>query len=223
MFNAFDNDTRRTKKHNPVIWTAIQPALQLVSRFLRCNHPSILSWADVRKLRPVDDARDTLEDPENALKQPEASNAGIDRAYYFSIWPEFSGLEDDLDDLSYSWDDIREICRAGFDTTSYAFDILTATVRWEFSSQWRSGNIGGCTGDGRTNAATGFEINTDGVGPPFYLPIDIASDAVWPLLVDEFSTAEKAAASFSLANTILHELAVSLLGKFVAGAIQTRH
>lgn len=210
MVNAYNNDIRRREQHNPVIWNAIQPALQLVTKFIRCNHPSILAWADVRKLRPVTDTRDTLEDPEGALKQPEASNAGIDRAYYFSMWPEFSGLEGDLDSLSQSWDDIREICQAGFDTSPYAFDILMATLRWEFSSQWRSGNICGCTGDRRTDGSTGFEVNTSGSGPPFFLVIELSVDVIWPLLVDEYSTAEKAAASFSLANTMLHELAVSL-------------
>lgn len=197
-----------------MIWNAIQPALQLVSKLLRAEHPTMLAWLDLRKLRPVTDDRDTIEDPRgNDLKDPEAVNEGIARAYYFSVWPEFSGLEADLGPLTRSWADMRELCRSGFDTSQYAFDILRATIQWEFQGYWRTGNPGTKTGSRKTSGST-FTIVSNkapGNGPPFNIVIEISSDMLWPLLVDEYSATEKAAASFLLANTMLHELSVSKL------------
>ncbi|CAN8101090.1 unnamed protein product [Discula destructiva] len=196
--------------HNPVIWNVIQPALQLVSKFLNCNHPMFLAWADMRKLRPIRDRRDTMADPRNMKQDPQATAAGVFRANMFSIWPEFSGLESDLDSVSRQWDDMIEICRAGFDTSRYAFEILQATVRWEFSSEWRAGNTNSETGDILTAGATHIERNFSGTGPPFHIKIEVSADLIWPLLVDEYSTAEKGAVSFHLANTMLHELSHAL-------------
>lgn len=196
---------RSNHKHNPVVWQALQPALQLLSKLLKANHPIMLAWLDLRKLRPVDDHRDITENAKfkKYMKKPQAKKAGIARAYFFSVWPEFSGLQEDLDDLSKTWDDMRAICRSDFDTSSYAFEILQATVLWEFSSAYQVG-----LPDISASGSTSLFPNESGTGPPFRIHIEISSNMVWPLLVDEYSATEKAAASFLIANTMLHELCV---------------
>jgi hypothetical protein len=52
-------------------------------------------------------------------------------------------------------------------------------------------------------------MSQDNANLPFTIRISISADYIWPLLVPDYSTAEKAACSFTLAATMLHELSVS--------------
>lgn len=182
----------------------------------------MLAWLDIRKQRPVTGPRDPLTEPPGSIKKPEATAAGVDRAYIFSVWPQFSNLEADLDAISATWADMQAFFRGarrtgnpgggdgGFDTSPYVMGILTEAIRWQFASEWRVGNADNESQNDRSSGSTYLDLNESGDdGPPFLICIELAADMVWPLLVDEYPVAEKAAASFLLANTMLHGLSVS--------------
>lgn len=137
---------------------------------------------------------------------------GVYRHDFFEINPDFSGREEDLDDYTRKWDCVRQLVKSGFDTTKYVCAILKHTIQWDilpmfhmmYDQSPEDPFYGSCRieGDDAPSAKR-----------PFKITISIAADLVWQLLVDEYSTAEKAAVSFTLANTMLHELAVSGLMK----------
>lgn len=169
-------------------------------------------FCDVRKLRPVRNWRDTLASEGtqfDGITDNERQN-GVHRKNLFTVWPEFSGLAADLDPISASWDDMRGLCEAGFDTTRYACEILERTIEWRFSSQFgatRSDTLNGPPSRVMGSTAI-FESSPDYGGAPLTIEIQLAADFVWQLLVDDFSAAEKASISLLFAQTILHELAV---------------
>lgn len=171
-----------------------------------------LVWADLRKLRPCRGLQDAMRRNGPDEHKAELSNSdiqlGIDRKNIFSIWPEFSGLEQDLDSISEQWDEMREICRRRFDSTRYACEILKRTILWDMNSQYR--HRGGTKGQERLDGSTGITNINSGANPPFRINIVLSADYIWPLLVDTYSPAEKASASTLIAATMLHELAVSL-------------
>lgn len=105
------------------------------------------AWADMRKLKPIHDYRDTIDnDDEEHLEGmgPDHWERGINRKYLFAIWPEFSGDSADLDDELQGWEDFKEICDSGFDTTRYACEILKNTIEWVSNLPARRENLALC-------------------------------------------------------------------------------
>lgn len=103
-----------------------------------------MSWifGDIRKLRPVRGARDYYRRDQtqiDGLTQDDV-DYGIYRKNLFYFWPEFSGLEADLDFVSQQWDEAREFCLINFDSTRYACEILKRTILWDIDPVWRSGS-----------------------------------------------------------------------------------
>lgn len=169
-----------------------------------------LIWGDIRKYQPIRGPRDSLDDEERSMLSgitPDHIDRGVFRKNIFAIWPEFSGLENELDWECKMWDDLREICRLGFDTTRYACEILKHTIQWDIQPAYRIDDHSGLSEKGSYGATT---LHLTKQSPKkFKILIEIAADQVWQLLVDEYSPAEKACISFSLAVVMLHELAVS--------------
>lgn len=180
-------------QHDDTLWTALQPALQIVSQVLNSQHPATWVWADIRKLRPVEDSRRSASN--RYWKFFTSSELGVDV-------PSLSGE-------ALNWPDFIDICATGFDTTGYVCEILKRTIEWNIGGMWR---INADDGDSsRAFGTTSVERTEKTPGePPFKIEVYIAAEVVWPLLVDEYSTAEKASASMFVAATMLHELAVSL-------------
>ncbi|CAN8102336.1 unnamed protein product [Discula destructiva] len=198
--------------HDETLWTAMQPALQLVSKVLSMNHPMTWAWADIRKTQPTRSALDEMEDERDQVSDEDKSY-GIKRKNLFALWPEFSGKEEDLDRISRSFEEMRKFCQLGFDSTRYACEILKRTIQWEIDSSFRVavGETGDAAVEGlkRSYGASHIERTKD-QDPPFRIQITISANFLWPLLVDEYSAAEKAATSFLVASTMLHELAHAL-------------
>lgn len=184
-------------QHDDTLWTALQPALQIVSQVLNSQHPATWVWADIRKLRPVEDSRRSVSN--RYWKFYTSSDLGVDV-------PSLTGE-------ALNWPDFIDICATGFDTTGYVCEILKRTIEWNFGSMWR---IFGDDGDpdsasSRAFGTTAVERTEKPPGQPsFKIKVYIAAELVWPLLADEYSTAEKASSSMFVAATMLHELAVSL-------------
>lgn len=205
-FGPYTNLERHSTKSDATLWNAMQPALQLVSRVLACNHPFTWLWADIRKLRPIRGSRDSIrhQSEEEQELTKEDLDSGIDRKNLFAIWPEFSGLEDDLDMVSSNWEDMKQLCRAGFDSTRYVCGILERTIEWCIMPAFRANDP-----DQLNRIYGSTTVVEECEDPPFKIRIEIAADYIWQLLVDEYSGAEKASATFVVAATMLHELAVS--------------
>lgn len=84
----------------------------------------LLIERSIRKLRPVRDSRDTIAGDIDEDATDEEIDNGLERKNFFSVWPEFSGREEDLDQASRSFEEMRELCETGFDSTRYACEIL---------------------------------------------------------------------------------------------------
>lgn len=182
----------------------------------------------MRKLRPVEGYRDLgarfrkgeeESDPDAAQRR---RRLGIDRRWKFALWPDEDadaegeteterGREPQLlTGAAAGWDEFRRICESGFDATPYACGILARCIEWVVEPTYR------ITGSDayRSYGQTGCERLGPGSGDrrPFKIRIDVAADLMWPLLVDEYSPAEKAAATTYVAVTMLHEISVSWSG-----------
>lgn len=199
---------RHDSAHNPVLWAALQPALQLVSKVLASDHPMVWAWADVRKIRPIRDYRDKIQDPTKDLIQ-EQRDMGITRASLHALWPDFVGELTELSHRDMRMDELVEIYETGFDTTRYVCEIVARTLEWDIRPMYRMdrnrrGGEEACCGTTHTLIQPGSTL-------PFKITISIAAEYVWQLLVDEYSPAEKASVTFHLASVMLHELTVSRL------------
>ncbi|KAJ4385473.1 hypothetical protein N0V93_009901 [Gnomoniopsis smithogilvyi] len=186
--------------HDDTMWNALQPALQLVSQVLNSQHPATLVWADVRKLRPVEDSRGAT---------------GSRHSWKFYTSPDHDVDVEKLTGLVANWDDFVAICASGFDTTRYACEILKRTIEWSIKSQWRvCGEHNNVAATDRSASAYGATTLGRVLNPasttPFKIQISIAAEMLWPLLVDEYSPAEKAASTTYVAVTMLHEISHAL-------------
>lgn len=113
--------------------------------------------------------------------------------------------------LARQWVDFIDICGSGFDTTGYACEILKRTVEWEIKSQWRIISPNEKSPAARSYGSTFVVRTKEGSSePPFKIRICIGAELMWPLLADEYSSAEKAATTLFVAGTMLHEISVSL-------------
>lgn len=106
----------------------------------------------------------------------EDESYGVDRQNFFALWPEFSGREEDLDRVSQSFDEMREFCKLGFDSTRYACEILKRTIQWNFESAFRNGadvSEGLETKEERTYGCTTLP-EKKGQNPPFRILIQVS-------------------------------------------------
>lgn len=165
-----------------------------MSRVLDSQHPATYVWADIRKLRPVED--DRAEDS--------------DTTWEFKTSPDYPVDADKITGSATTMPSFMAICASGFDSTPYVCEILKQTIEWNIKSEYRVSPAEGNTA--RSLGLTDIERYEESGGPgehPFGITINIAANLMWPLLVDEYSPAEKASATLNIAGTMLHELAVS--------------
>lgn len=189
----------------------MQPALHLVSKFLASDHPILLSWADLRKLEPVRDERAMGRDESVAGIDFKHNNLGIYRHDLFSVWPGFSGLEEDMGPIIRRWNDISVLIKAGFGSTKYVCGILKHSIEWNLMPMYRIGQMHIQDPDDPDpfwGTAVMSLSDAPGSTRPFKCRINLAAEYIWQLLVDDYSPAEKSAVSFYLAVTMMHELAV---------------
>ena len=100
-----------------------------------------------------------------------------------------------------------ELARMGFESIYWVCEILKECLQFEINAKYT--DVGGESAP--SDHAMGWTIgDPDDSAPnrPFNVRISLAADFMWPLLIEEYSAAEKAACSFELASTIVHELSV---------------
>lgn len=114
---------------------------------------------------------------------------------------------------SQNWyPEVAALYNAGFNSMKYVCEILKRTITWEINSKYGADDYG-MSGDQQRMGFTQIEPEPADPSQPFGIRISISADYLWPLLVKEYSAAEKAACSFTLAAIMLHELSVSEFGK----------
>lgn len=191
---AVDGVGGKFDAQNPKVWDAIQPALRLVSRILLSRHTYIEALSCIYNYRPVDPAKD------GRSARQRRSQGGVP---YVSVWldaddprapapyPEMLNLRA----LPGPFD--REAARAA------CWRILTTNLT--FSFHW----------DGTTHAFCCSPIGVIGTpseARPPNVRISLSTTLVWPLLMSRVITDnERAAHTFELAKTILHELAHAIV------------
>ncbi|KUI57499.1 hypothetical protein VP1G_04774 [Cytospora mali] len=183
---------------NDLIRAALQPTLQLVSKFLYSDHPITWAWADIYKLRPVRGQ----DEPSPAEKRRHITNdhieSGVTEQEHFAVWL------GDYDAIHW-YPEIEDLYLAGFDSVKYTCEILKRTIQWEINAKYQ-GDDNERTGLSEHLGFTQIIPQPNNYNMPFVIRISISADYIWPLLVKEYSEAEKAACSFTLAATMLHEL-----------------
>lgn len=157
----------------------MQPALQLVTRALNCDHPAWRAITSVLSRRPIRTDRNPF---------------GASGSRLVSIWehlmvPELPAEAKKLEDAGF---DINEA------VASFLEERLELTIASAYSQPADTDTFWGITQFVNWDNHTTMSIR-----------VAICAEMLWPLLVPTYNDAEKGAASLMVASTIIHELAVS--------------
>lgn len=117
-------------------------------------------------------------------------------------------LEEDPDEF---YPEVARLKEMGFESVRWVCEIMKECLVWELNSRYTD-ETGESTGD-HPLAWTAMRAQRQQPNRPFKIRISISVDYIWPLLIEEYSQAEKAACSFHLASTMLHELSVRRCGR----------
>ena len=183
------------EKNNDLIRAALQPALALVSKILWSDHPTTWVWANIYRMHPVLDGRRADDERRTEDILPDHLAAGITEQEWFAIW---------LGKINESkWYPEQEALHsAGFSSRKYVLQILKRTIQWQINAKHLLDETEDDMGFTQVIPATDPNL-------PFTIRVSISADYIWPLLVKDYSEAEKACCSFVLAAIMLHELSVS--------------
>lgn len=165
---------------NQTVWDAIEPALKLVSRIVRSNHPYWLAMTNMFHMRPVPAAKDG--------RSP-AQRAAQGGRPYTSVW-----LDDDDTDprIPAAYPEMAILKSLGFDS-EVARSVCLDTLR-------RHLNFHIYHIDAEEAGTFAFE--------DYNLIIGLDAGLIWPLITTKYvSNSEKVACTFNIANSLLHELA----------------
>ncbi|RYC59088.1 hypothetical protein CHU98_g7119 [Xylaria longipes] len=185
---------------NDALWDALQPALQLVSMVLSKNPPHLEAIMNMNTRQPIPLKEDQLEDQ------------------HLPTLTKYV-LEKDID-MSNTYPAIRQLREVhGYDWKKNVLRVLEHTLVLDIDSAYTLAQ-GYVLDDSITHDAhRGFTFGAcathrkygpkPGVVPPgeVEIKIKVAADIIWPLLVPQYSKSEKMACSFTIASTLLHELA----------------
>ncbi|TLD18056.1 hypothetical protein PspLS_10512 [Pyricularia sp. CBS 133598] len=176
---------------DPLIWNALQPALQLLTRILNSN-PAV--WTGLLNLYTrlqVDLDRDPLADrlrDEARKGSPyNCRNAWHTEAHPFS---------------TKSFPEILKLSKSGFNASDWAKHIMLMAVQFKIES---------CTRFVRDNdpdplrPTYGFTcLNI--IDNKAYITVSIGAELIWPLLSVHTSNAERRTCSLAIASILLHEI-----------------
>lgn len=172
------------------LWTALQPALQLVTRVLQMNHPFWRACLDYLCAVDIPEHRKSENHQDKQLIYIDPSEP---KDFFRKLGAEsrqksaFEYLQERV------WFNIK---------SSYDFNIVCK----------------GTKNGGDTSAETVPFYRHDPVN--FRLEVVIAAEIMWPLLVPEYTIVEKQNCSLVIATTILHELAVCYSYQFPPAALR---
>lgn len=111
------------------------------------------------------------------------------------------------EDRSEFFPEQEKLADLGFNSIYWVCEILRRCLQWEINAKYDA--IGGRSTSDHQMAWTSILATDDDRNHPFKIIISLSADFIWPLLIDDYSQAEKAVCSFTLASTIVHELCVS--------------
>ncbi|KAI2464273.1 hypothetical protein F4781DRAFT_81036 [Annulohypoxylon bovei var. microspora] len=171
---------------NDDLWTALEPALRLVSLVLASNPPFLDSIMDLRTRKRIDPARDQRSDPETP--------------FLYSYNP----TEDiDMTQVPY---EIDALDRRGFNWIDTTWDVLHRTFRLDISSGYL--NLEKDQDQMTVQEMVSYTYGTTRsamAGPDSCIFVNVNAELIWPLLMPQYSWSEKMTASFQIASTLLHE------------------
>lgn len=173
----------------------------MVSKVLYSDHPITWAWADIYALRPVRGPHEPTQQERTRQLGSGHWRRGVRQQEHFALW--LGGYDE-----SNWFPEIRRLRAAGFDSVKYACEVLKRTIQWEIRSKY-DGPDGDKGPEGKSELGFTMLVPQLSTTEPFKIRIGLAAEGIWPLLVQDYSTAEKAACSFTLAATMLHELTVS--------------
>ncbi|KAI1326218.1 hypothetical protein F5Y16DRAFT_400585 [Xylariaceae sp. FL0255] len=174
---------------NPKLWTALQPALRLVTKVLESEHPIFESILDLNTRQPIPPYRDIRNNSHtpNLVEYVPKDHIDMDNDA-----KTFRALQKLHQDHNYDWK--SETLRVLDD--HLVFDIRSGYIGVDDASLDSIEEMDFCYG----------MTNTVDDGHALQIKINIAAEIIWPLLSDTFSQSEKLVSSFMIANVILHEL-----------------
>ncbi|KAK8119582.1 uncharacterized protein PG998_004208 [Apiospora kogelbergensis] len=178
---------------NPLIWAALQPALQLVTRVLHTKPAFWQSIKDLRTRRKIDPNLDPRDEEDQRtpflqkiIRQDEIPEPG-DANYAADVDMRYSILED--------------LANQGFDFVKHVDRLMQSKIELALGPAFLDDGKSTTFVYGRTS------LNIDqNDKPASYINVSIAAELVWPLLIPIYSSSEKLCASYVIATTILHEL-----------------
>ncbi|KKY35257.1 hypothetical protein UCDDA912_g04802 [Diaporthe ampelina] len=125
--------------------------------------------------------------------------AGVTRKEHFAVY-----LKEDPDEF---YPEVARLKEMGFESIRWICEILKECLVWELNAKYTE-SWGQSMPWGHQMAWTKLSMDNTTPNRPFNIRISLSVDYIWPLLVEEYSQAEKACVSFSLASSMVHELCV---------------
>ncbi|TLD24340.1 hypothetical protein PspLS_06347, partial [Pyricularia sp. CBS 133598] len=187
---SFGGNRGEWSAHDPTVWAALQPALQVLTRFLCLDAPAFTSMMDYRSQRPFEQqVGNTI-----GKRQRIAWFAEVDPD---KTWPCLARLHD-----------------LGFNSVEWVQIILEERLELVVGSAYRDQH-GRCGSShfawtnlvGQVNLYLPEYPGAKGLGSQWRIRIEVAAEGIWPLLSPHFTEAEKSTCSFALAVTMFHEFA----------------
>lgn len=157
----------------------MQPALQMASKVLHSQPPFWRALFELCNRRPVEHRLV----PETLQEGTSLTSMWIDELGEDQMYPEAAALR-----------------RQNFNAAGVTGYVLQKLLILGFETS--------TSNPGRSGVTVILRRPAD-VQRRHLISVRIAVEMVWPLLVSEYSAAEKTAASMHIANTLLHELSVS--------------
>lgn len=96
----------------------------------------------------------------------------------------------------------------GFESVRWVCEILKECLVWELNAKYTELTGESAPGDHQMAWTQIQAVRGGPLNHPFKIRISLSVDYIWPLLIEEYSQAEKATCSFTLASTMVHELCV---------------
>lgn len=116
-------------------------------------------------------------------------------------------------DMALTYPEIRQLEALGFDWVHETMQVLLEKLTLDIGSAWilqgESDAADAVDGVHEVDYMTYGNTQCFDNGPDTKISMVIAGDIIWPLLSPHFSESEKMTCSFSIASTLIHELAVS--------------
>ncbi|KAI1092184.1 hypothetical protein F5B19DRAFT_228575 [Rostrohypoxylon terebratum] len=181
-------------RRNDVVWAAMEPALKFASHVITSKHEIFRQLSDMTLRQAVPPEEDNRPGPNE------------DTLYRF--------LPQQEPGLKGTPPGVAELHQAGFDWIKAVHAVLERTLVFDLYSGWLDTTP--VVGDPPEIAheSKGYSYGTTRMlmaGASSKIVIYVAPEMVWPLLVSQYNGSEKLVTSFTLASSLLHELAHAII------------